>query len=120
MKELYFLTILDGVNTFLSAVTGVGLAVGTISVVFYALLRLIEKQNIPSIKNWGIGLLSLGTIFGLANVFIPTTEQATIIYGVGTVVDYVQNNEDIQKLPDKCVKALDLWVDQYLEDQQEK
>lgn len=120
MKELYFLTILDGVNNFLSTATGIGLAVGTVLVVFYALLRLIEKLDMPSIKNWGIVLLSFGASFGLINVFIPTTEQATMIYGVGTVVDYVQNNEDIQKLPDKCVKALDLWVDQYLEEQQKK
>lgn len=120
MKELYFLTILDGVNNFLETATGIGLGIGLVLVVFYALLRLIEKQNIPAIKNWGIVLLSLGTSFGLVNVFVPTTEQATMIYGVGTVVDYVQNNEDIQKLPDKCVQALDLWVDQYLEEQQGK
>lgn len=120
MKELYFLTILDGVNNFLSTATGIGLAVGTVLVGFYALFRLIERQNIPAIKNWGIVLLSFGASFGLMNVFIPTTEQATMIYGVGTVVDYVQNSEDIQKLPDKCVKALDLWVDQYLEEQQKK
>lgn len=120
MKELYFLTILDGVNSFLSTATGIGLAVGTVLVGFYSLLRLIEKLDMPSIKNWGIVLLSFGASFGLINVFVPTTEQATMIYGVGTVVDYVQNNEDIQKLPDKCVKALDLWVDQYLEEQQVK
>ena len=120
MKELYFLTILDGVNSFLNTATGIGLVIGTVLVVFYALLRMIEKQNIPAIKNWGITLISLGVSFGFVNVFIPTTEQATMIYGVGTVVDYVQNNEDIQKLPDKCVKALDLWVDKYLEEQQVK
>ena len=120
MKELYFLTILDGVNNFLHTATGIGLVVGTLLIVFYALLQMIEKLHYPALKNWGIVLLSLGASFGVVNVFVPTTEQATMIYGVGTVVDYVQNNEDIQKLPDKCVKALDLWVDKYLEEQQVK
>lgn len=43
-----------------------------------------------------------------------------MICGVGTVVDYVQTNEDIQKLPDKCIQALDLWVDNCIEEQQKK
>lgn len=120
MKELYFLTILDGVNDFLGAVTGIGLAIGIIAIVAYGLVNLIEEQDIPAIKNWGITLLSLGASFGLINVFVPTTEQAAMIYGVGTVVDYVQNNEDIQKLPDKCVQALDMWVDNCIEEQQKK
>lgn len=118
MRELYFLTILDGINHFLSTATSVGLAIGVVAVAFYILFQLIEKQNIPAIKNWGIGLLILGTSSGLVNVFIPTTEQAAMIYGVGTIVDYVQNNEDIQKLPDKCVQALNMWVDNCLEEQQ--
>lgn len=120
MKELYFLTILDGVNSFLSAATGIGLAIGIIAIVAYGLIHLIEERNIPAMKNWGIVLLSLGASFGLINVFIPTTEQAAMIYGVGTVVDYVQNNEDIQKLPDKCAQALDMWVDKCIEEQQKK
>ena len=48
MKELYFLTILDGVNDFLGAVTGIGLAIGIIAIVAYGLVNLIEEQNIPA------------------------------------------------------------------------
>lgn len=51
------------------------------------------------------------------NVFIPNTKQASFIYGMGTVVDYVQNNKDLQQLPDKCVQALDMWVDTFIEEQ---
>ena len=36
---------------------------------------------------------------------------------MGTVVDYVQNNKDLQQLPDKCVQALDMWVDTFIEEQ---
>ena len=120
MKELYFLTILDGVNDFLSVVTGISLAVGIVAIVAYGLINFMEDQNFLALRNLGIILLSLGASCGLINVFIPTTEQAAMIYGVGTVVDYVQNNEDIQKLPDKCVQALDMWVDNCLEEQQKK
>lgn len=34
-----------------------------------------------------------------------------LIYGVGTTLDYLQDNEKVQQLPDKCVDALDAWVE---------
>lgn len=120
MKELYLLTILDGVKNILSTLTGVGLFFGVILVAVYMCFRFIENQNIPSIKNWAITLLILGASLGLVNVFVPTTNQGLMIYGIGTVVDYVQTNDDIKQLPDKCVQALNMWADDCLEEQQKE
>ena len=44
-------------------------------------------------------------------VFTPSKEQMYMIVGVGTAIDYVQQNEKVQQLPDKCVDALNRWVD---------
>lgn len=46
-------------------------------------------------------------------LFIPTTNEALLIYGVGGTIDYLQENPTAQKLPDKCIKALDKWVDSW-------
>ena len=35
-----------------------------------------------------------------------------LIYGVGGSIDYLRNNTTAQKLPDKCIEALDAWVDE--------
>lgn len=44
-------------------------------------------------------------------IFVPTTREALLIYGVGGAVDYLKENPTAKQLPDKCIKALDTWVD---------
>jgi hypothetical protein len=52
-------------------------------------------------------------ISAILYLFIPTTNEALLIYGVGGTIDYLQENPTAQKLPDKCIKALDKWVDSW-------
>lgn len=54
-------------------------------------------------------------IAGAGLVFMPTTNEALMILGVGGVVDYVQDNEALKELPDKCAEALEAWSDSLLE-----
>lgn len=120
MKELYLLTILDGLNDFLVGLTILGGVLGVVCLFVYLMYRLVEQEDHPMLKKWGIISICITLICSLTNVFIPTTQQAMMIYGVGTVVDYVQTNEDIKQLPDKCVQALNMWVDKCIEEQQKK
>lgn len=50
-------------------------------------------------------------IFVTINVITPTTEQAYLIYSVGSTIDYIQDNPKAKQLPDKCIDALSRWVD---------
>ncbi len=53
-------------------------------------------------------------VFGISSIIAtitPTTEQAYLIYGVGSTIDYIQDNPKIKQLPDKCIDALSRWVD---------
>lgn len=52
----------------------------------------------------------------LGIVIIPTKQDMFLIYGVGTTLDYLQDNEKVQQLPDKCVDALDAWVESLSEE----
>ena len=47
----------------------------------------------------------------VCNVFIPTKNEALMIYGVGGTIDYIKSNDTVKQLPDKCIKALDKWAD---------
>ena len=53
---------------------------------------------------------------GIGLVFIPKTNEALLIYGVGTTIDYV----DIKQLPDKAVQALDKYLDSFNKDGENK
>ncbi len=53
-------------------------------------------------------------IFLLLSIFIPSSRDLMAIYGVGGVIDYVQENPDAKQLPDKYIKVLNKWVDNEL------
>ena len=55
----------------------------------------------------------------VCNVFIPTKNEALMIYGVGGTIDYIKSNETAKQLPDKYIKALDKWIDNLNEEKQE-
>ena len=38
-----------------------------------------------------------------------------LIYGVGTTIDYVKQNNTLQQIPDQCINALDAWVESLTE-----
>ena len=50
-------------------------------------------------------------ISSLIFVFVPSTKEAVLIWGVGSTIDYLQENETAKQLPDKCINALNDWVD---------
>lgn len=52
--------------------------------------------------------------------FIPNTTQLYMIYGVGGTMDYLKSNPTARKLPDKCIRAFDKWVDKLAEENEPK
>ena len=44
-------------------------------------------------------------------------KEALTILGVGGTIEYVKDNETLKELPDKCVKALDMWVESLIKDE---
>ncbi len=59
------------------------------------------------------------TVCALGCVFIPTTKEMYLIYGVGGTIDYLKESETAKQLPDKVVMALDKWVDSQIKDKNE-
>lgn len=59
-------------------------------------------------------------VFGInICLFIPSTKSLFIIYGVGGTIDYLKENKDANKIPDKCIKALDKYMDDVLKEDKE-
>lgn len=53
-------------------------------------------------------------------IVVPTKKDLYIIYGVGSVIDYMQENEEAKQLPDKTIKALNAFADKYTQTKEEK
>lgn len=123
MNEIYWITRLDMVNGWLLAfavLSGIVMAISMIVILrnnciiatstWESDIRDAKGLNItfkPILKNSAITFFITLPLC----VLTPTKNEALLIYGVGTTVDYLQSNEIVNQLPDKCVKALDTWVD---------
>ena len=131
MNEIYWITRLDVICGFLTFIA-VFSVISTVVLFFTGLIKRGDadiynedsktcERNIETSKM----CLYLAKRFAIAffvsvfmNIFIPTTNEALLIYGVGGTIDYIKSNETAKQLPDKCVKALDKYLDN-LENQKE-
>ena len=114
MSEIYWITRFDPINTcamvflIISAIVSV---LGTLGL--FICIAEDEKESLPVIKK----MLKISTpilvVCLLIKIFVPTTKEALLIYGVGGTIDYVKSNPIAKQLPDKCVNALDKWVDSW-------
>ena len=48
------------------------------------------------------------------------TNESLMIYCVGGTIDYVKSNKTAKQLPDKCVKALDKYLDNLTKEENQK
>lgn len=123
MTEIYWITRLDAICSFLTMASLLGF-VSTLALFFIAMMNKYDADDYKG-GEWHnyymrkyqtliryfkrCGIVTFALIF--INVFIPTKDDALIIYGVGGTIDYIKSNDTAKQLPDKCIKALDKWVD---------
>ena len=127
MWLVYLLLILDAVTS--TAVTFWVLS--SIGLVISAILHCVAESQkedvykdftdsarkaISKIRNVCLGIFIPCMLIG---VFVPNSKQMAIIYTVGNTIEYVQGNEKIKELPDKVVKCLDKFIDEYLNEEKQ-
>lgn len=73
----------------------------------------VEKAKVQKrIKKYIISASILFVLF----ILTPSTSTGYKILGIGGTIDYLRQNETAKQLPDKCIKALDLWIDEIAPD----
>lgn len=120
MNELYWITRLDAIDTAFT----VFLVISTIALVITAIGYLVNKcdeidrprnEDAPKYKKMFIRYFRCSVVAFVISllglIFIPNTKQALAIWGVGGTIDYIKSNPTAKQIPDKCIKALDRWVD---------
>lgn len=128
MNEIYWITRLDIINTLANILFIILLIASLFSIISYLCFNgqsiydaskgyeIYAKINreYANISKRILKYCTIPLIFStLLLIFIPTTKQAMLIYGVGGTIDYVKQNPTARQLPDKCIKALDRWVDSW-------
>lgn len=113
MEEIYWITRLDTilvVSTIFAVITG-------LFSIIVSIFNYTDNDKIESRQRnilWGSWVIFIVTL--LVSIFTPSTKDAYIIYGIGGSLDYLKSNDTVKKLPNKCIYALDKWVDEYVSD----
>ena len=118
MIEIYWIEMLDGIN-FLLILTGVIiLIVAAIMIATSFGGEDYDKkyEDDLSLRKSGIKMLFLSLILFIICALIPNTRQAYRIYGISATINYLKDNGEAKQLPDKAVKVLNKWADDYLEE----
>ena len=123
MIEIYWITRLNMINGWLvgfSVISGIALLISLIAIPinygsFLSSTWESEKKSAKAalkvfkhIKKYSLMVFCVA--FPLS-VLTPTKNEALLIFGVGGTIDYIKSNETVKQLPDKCVEALDAWVE---------
>lgn len=133
MNEIYLATRLDYITAFLSliAVLSFGSIIVLSCIAFFnkndADIHNEDskpwKRHIDAYKRclyWSKRCVIVFFVSIFINIFIPTTNEALLIYGLGGTIEYIKSNDTAKQLPDKCIKALDKYLDNITKEENQK
>lgn len=125
MNELYWLTRLDAIDDVTSVACILSIVAIVISVValvsatatlspddeepFFTCPKKIIKIAFP-----------VFIVAGLLQIFVPTTKEALVIYGIGGAYDYVREDSTAQQIPHKVIEACDAYLDELIKENKDK
>lgn len=113
MNTIYWITRLDGINTTFTVVFALSTIVLAITVIIYYVDKLNdwEDEDYSALKKLiKISAIAL-SISLVGTLFIPTSKDMYAIYGIGGTIDYLKQNKQAKNIPDKCINALDRYLD---------
>ena len=133
MNEIYWITRLTCICDFLTAVAVISFLISATMAIF-AMCNKFEAndyeeggkyynyyiQRFKMFLSYFKRLIFVAIVACLINFFIPTTNEALMIYGVGSTIDYVKSNETAKQLPDKYIKALNKWAENLTKEENQK
>lgn len=129
MDNLYLITRLDDIRaTFIALTILASIAAVIFTIVYFSYkgeLAGRTEENIneyrSSEKYWcGIG--KKGTRWSLIIFFVsmvvlcvvPNTKQGLLLFGVNEAVEFCEKHPEAKQIPDKCIKALNKYLDEEL------
>ena len=116
---LYLCSIADSVHTLFMVLGNIGLVLTVIITIMSVCSSQCNNCNYDiciakGVRKAGIKVKHIfipALIMTVLGVCIPSTKSCYAIFGVGATLHYINNSEEVQKIPDNAMKA----VNRYLE-----
>lgn len=120
MSELYWLGVLGNLGDLGGAIAVLSFLVFIALGFCFFLSSENDLEPSPFIKKVFKGSIFAIVLGVVMEIFIPSQKNLLIIYGEGGTIDYLKENKDANKIPDKCVKELDKYLDDALKEDKYK
>lgn len=117
MNEIYWIQRLDNVYSAFEGLLVLSIVALCVLIPGKFFANDFSEKAQTMVRRWLTASICAFLLSAAGLIFMPTTNEALTMYGVGSVIDYVQENETLQELPDKCVKALEAWADSLNEEE---
>ena len=115
MSELYWLTTLGKINILFWVCLGASVITALILFVMFVESDCDEEAHVKSKKLLKLDALVI-LILSCGCTLTPNKDEAYLIYGAGTIVDYCKENSKVKEIPDKAIDALNRYLDSIAED----
>ena len=110
MSELYWITRLDAIVIIFQIFT----ILSFVCILLFGMIYFVDEYIPKNIIKLGFKISVITLVISLPlQIFVPTTKDVFVIWGVGGTIDYLKSNEKVTQLPDKCIDALDFIIDEY-------
>ena len=119
MNDLYWITVIGNLSTIVTGIAICSTILFIIATIMYIISYCEDYDDNQTSRHKKIitHLLFITLLFGIISCFTPTTKELYMIYGVGGTIDYLQENPKAQEIPDKCINAIDKWLDMQLKEE---
>lgn len=122
MSELYWIIVLGKIECIAEVFAFFGGSAGFVATLVSIIAMCEDFEDETKIiirkgRNIAYIIFAISLMFV---TFIPNTTQLYMIYGVGGTMDYLKSTPTARKLPDKCIRAFDKWVDKLAEENEPK
>lgn len=113
MELLYWITRFDALHmVFYTILISSGILCGILIIALIIGNTEIEDHQFDFIVKYLKIFVATFIITLSVKAFVPSTKEALMIYGVGSTIEYLKSNEKAMQLPDKCINALDAWIEE--------
>ena len=119
MKEIYFLQRIGNIGDVFDVICILGLILGIIllfSVLIWWFMMDEYDRNefniIPTkIKKHSKAYIVAFAISIIGTIFVPSSKEVMLMYGLGGTIDYIKSNDKAKELPNKVVDALTEYIE---------
>ena len=121
MKEIYWITRLDAVNDFLIILIILTvIAIAACLTILFS--EIVDEDEVWVKKMFRILKVSIFVLVATSplKVFVPTTNEMYTIIGIGGTYEYLKDNKDIKEIPDNTIKALKIWSENLVSEEEAK